>query len=176
MKTTILAKSIMLGMIIALTTLSLVAQQSEYGNTKKKVRKAQQEAAMLPAEPGMPAPPPPPLPDGMNEDTPPHPMIPGLSDDQKKQMKEIHLKQVASMTPLRNKVLEKTAKLNSVLSSGTYDDKEAGQLADDLGALKASMLKVSIETHRKIRAILTPEQQIIFDSKPKKFLKPRLKR
>lgn len=162
-------------MILALTTWSLVAQEPDNANSEKKIRKVRQETIMMSTDPGMPMPPPPPPP-GMDEENPAHPMIKGLSDDQKQLVKEYHLKQMQSLTPIKNKVMEKTARLNSVLSADSFDEKEARQLADELGDLKAAILKVNIETHRKIRGILTPDQQIIFDSKPKKFLRPDKKR
>jgi hypothetical protein len=53
--------------------------------------------------------------------------------------------------------------------------KDADQVADDIGKVASSILKQQIRHDQELRAILTPDQQIIFDSRPKPFLNMREK-
>ena len=65
---------------------------------------------------------------------------------------------------------EKRARLTTILSSAPINLKEADEVADEIGKLEASILKQQIRHDQALRIILTPDQQIIFDSRPKPFL------
>jgi hypothetical protein len=64
----------------------------------------------------------------------------------------------------------------SLLATQTVNMKEAESVADEIGKIQASILKQLIRHDQEIRSILTHDQQVIFDSKPKPFLKERMRR
>lgn len=97
--------------------------------------------------------------------------LPGLSDQQKEKMKALDLERMSEITPLRNQVMEKRVRLRSLLSVQPFNEKETFQVVEELGKIESSILKAEIRHHQKVRAILTPEQQIIFDARPAPFLR-----
>ena len=119
----------------------------------------------------IPQPPQPPMEVELPE--PPPPLLPGIPDllpEQKEKIQQTNLKQLKAVTPLRNQIREKSARLNSLLTTQPVNLKETDQIADEIGQLRASILKLRIKHDQELRAILTPDQQIIFDAKPKPFL------
>jgi Spy/CpxP family protein refolding chaperone len=76
---------------------------------------------------------------------------------------------------LRNQVKEKTTRLQTVLTTQPFNEKEAFQLADEISKIRGSMLKTGIRHDQELRKILTPEQQILFDARPKPFLNQKTK-
>ena len=99
-----------------------------------------------------------------------HAMLPNLTDTQKKQMTELSTKHMEAMLPIKNQLNEKKAHLQTLLSASTVDNKEVDKVVNEISALETSKLKEAINHHQQVRAILTPEQRVIFDSKPKPFL------
>jgi len=116
---------------------------------------------------------PPQPPVGVEPFEPPLPLLPGIPDlspEQKEKIQQADLIQLKAVTPLRNQIREKSARLNTLLATQPANLKEADQVADDIGQLRASILKLQIKHDQELRAILTPDQQILFDAKPKPFL------
>ena len=68
------------------------------------------------------------------------------------------------MTPYRNKLREQHARLLTILTTVPFDQKLCDQLADEIGKTATAILKVRIRHDQELRNILTPDQQIIFDS------------
>jgi Spy/CpxP family protein refolding chaperone len=124
-----------------------------------------------PANAPTPPPPPPPVVD--------HPETPGmtpwdlpdLSNEQREKIRLSNLEHMKTMTPLQNQVREKKARLQTVLTASPYDARSADQLADELGKLGTAILKEMIRHDQGLRNLLTPDQQVIFDSRPKPFLR-----
>jgi Spy/CpxP family protein refolding chaperone len=124
-----------------------------------------------PSPPSPPSPPPPPPPDVEMDDLRPPLNLPDLTDDQKEKIKKVDLKQMESMTPLRNQIREKRVRMTTILTTMPVDSKAADQLADEIGKVAASILKAQIRHDQELRNLLNPDQQIIFDSRPKPFLR-----
>ncbi len=97
--------------------------------------------------------------------------LPELSAEQKEKMKALDLQKISEVTPLRNQLMEKRTRLRTLLSTQPFNEKEAFQVVDELEKLESSIMKTEIRHHQKVRTILTPEQQIIFDAKPVPFLR-----
>lgn len=170
MKTTM--KSIMLTIVLSMTVAGVFAQTGQNATNQEK-KQHDQDKVMPPPPPAPPAPPAPPYVE--EEDAQPsHPAIPDLTDDQKQQLKKTDLKNLEAMIPLRNQMREKRVHLMTLLSTQPVNIKEAEQVADEIGRIQASILKQQIRHDLELRGILTPDQQIIFDSKPKPFLKQRM--
>ena len=97
--------------------------------------------------------------------------LPDLTLDQRDKVKKADLKQMSEMTPLRNQMHEKKTRLSTLLSTIPVDQKQVDQLADEIGKTVSTMLKVQIRHDQDLRSILTPDQQILFDARPKPWLK-----
>jgi Spy/CpxP family protein refolding chaperone len=156
------------GGIIMITMFALVintanAQATGQGRVNKQV---QPQEELLPPSP----PPPPPPPDVKREQEHPKLELPDMTDAQRESIKKADLKNMQVMTPLKNQMREKKARLASILATGPFDQNAADQVADDIGKLASSLLKAQIRHDQELRGILTPDQQIIFDAKPKPFL------
>ena len=154
---------------------------AQNGKDSQKSPKAEQEqvipAPPLPPVPPPPPPPPPPSPQGlepMNAMHPPQLELPDLTNDQLEKIKKMDLKDMEQMTPLRNLLEEKRARLTTILATAPVNLKDAEAVADEIGKTEASMLKQQIRHDQDIRTVLTPDQQIIFDSRPKPFLNNKI--
>ncbi|MEI6454781.1 MAG: periplasmic heavy metal sensor [bacterium] len=164
-------KITLLLVFLGLTSTAIIAQTSDNSPKVSKTTGLQSQNDFDQPPPPPPPPPVPPVPGCDQPDMPPlFPDIPGLTEAQIDQMKRSGLKNMEAMTPLRNQVQEKTARIRTILTTMPFNQKEADQAADEIGRLNASMLKQSIRHDQELRAILTPDQQILFDSRPKPFL------
>ena len=135
--------------------------------------KVKSEQTSPPSAPVPPPPPPPPPPAELdNQEAPGMPKLdlPDLSNDQREKIRLSDLDQMKTMTPLHNQVREKKARLQTVLTTAPFDAKSADQVAEELGKIETAILKEMIRHDQALRNLLTPEQQIIFDSRPKPFL------
>lgn len=122
--------------------------------------------------PPPPPPPPPPLPPDRSEicgagiaD------LPGLTGQQTEDLRKADLKQMKDMTVLKNQIRECISHLATLL---VMDDPDAGDLERTImkmGDLGERRLKLQIAYDREIRNLLTPEQRILFDMRPKPFLR-----
>ena len=170
-----LLKGILL-MLLFSVILGQVSAQSNQGKaikqTPQKQSTSQTSTPTSPTSPP-PPPPPPPLPEAEMDLIPPPLDIPDLTDLQKEQIKKSDLKNLEAMTPLRNQMREKRARLATILSTMPFDMKTADQIANEIGTLNASILKLQIRHDQELRNLLTPDQQILFDAAPKPFLGKR---
>jgi Spy/CpxP family protein refolding chaperone len=90
--------------------------------------------------------------------------LPGITDEQKKQIKDFKVQQMKEMLPLKNQLGEKKAHLKTLETSDTPDMKAINQLIDEMGSIQVSMRKKQAEFTQKVRKILTDEQRILFDT------------
>ncbi|MCX6241670.1 MAG: periplasmic heavy metal sensor [Bacteroidetes bacterium] len=125
----------------------------------------------LPPCPPPPPPPPPPSSDECMEQGHQGLDMPDLTPDQSAGIKKIDLKNMADMTPLRNQMQEKRARLSTILITIPIDLKQVDLIADEIGKTAAAMLKAQIRHDQDLRAILTPDQQVLFDARPKPWLR-----
>ena len=173
----IILKGIILILFFGLILNQISAQNNNQVKEIKKNSKQQvttptsQPSQPSPPSPPSPPPPPPPVPD-IDPDYPPPPLdLPDLTVEQQEKIKKTDLKQIEAMTPLRNQMRENRVRLTSVLTTMPMDITLADQLADEIGKLASAILKLQIRHDQELRNILTPDQQIIFDARPKPFLK-----
>lgn len=96
--------------------------------------------------------------------------LPGMTPEQHEKIKKAHLKQVSDMTPLKNQLREKKARLETLLTTMPFDQKQADEVADELGKTGTAILKIQIRHDQELRNLLTPDQQVIFDARPKPWL------
>ena len=150
-------------MFFSLIATSISAQQQNETTPPQKPEYPQ-------SLPQIPPPPPPPVAEPPDIPPPPPLLIPGLTDEQTEKIRKADLKQLEAMTPLKSLMREKNAHMNTILTAMPFNNREADKVADEIGAIHTSVLKLQIRHDQEIRAILNPDQQIIFDSKPKPFL------
>jgi len=91
--------------------------------------------------------------------------LPGITDEQKENMKEIRLTGMKAMQPLRNLVGEKMAKLQTLESAEKADLNAINKVIDEIASIKTAQAKIRAANKQKIRSLLNDEQRVIFDSK-----------
>ena len=91
--------------------------------------------------------------------------LPGMTDQQKDKMKEIHLSGMKAMQPIKNQLGEKQAKMRTLETAENADLKAINNLIDETASLKTTMAKTRAANKQKIRNILNEEQRLIFDSR-----------
>ncbi len=89
-----------------------------------------------------------------------------LSEEQKEQIKGIMLEGKKEAIPVQNELREKRARMRTLSSGDTYDTEALKEVADEMAQLHASLKKIHIEKKGDIRALLTDDQKVIFDSIP----------
>jgi periplasmic protein CpxP/Spy len=94
-----------------------------------------------------------------------HAMLPDLTDAQKDQMKAIHLKTMKATQPLKNELMEKKARLNTLSSAENADMKAINRQIDEITAIQGSIQKLKASGKQEVRSILTEDQRVIFDTK-----------
>ena len=126
----------------------------------------------LPMPPNAPAPPPPPplCPDLQSPQALPQLNLPDLTPDQQEKIHVAGLDHLKMLTPLQNQLREKRARLQTMLTTSPFDAKLTDQAAEEFGKIQTDILKATIRHDQALRNILTPQQQVIFDSRPKPFL------
>lgn len=97
-------------------------------------------------------------------------LLPGLTEDQKKQIKDIMLKTREAVLPLTNQLREKEAHLQTLQTAGQVDMKAVDQTIDEMGALRIQIAKKRAASRQDIRKLLTDEQRVVFDSRKASFM------
>ena len=97
--------------------------------------------------------------------------LPGVTEEQQEQIKKERLKNMKALTPLKNEIKEKHAHLVTLLSSDDLNMKDVNKTIDELSALNTKMLQQQISHHRAMRDMLTPDQKVLYDARPKPFLR-----
>lgn len=90
--------------------------------------------------------------------------IPGLTDQQKEQIKKIRLQAQKEALPVRNEVHEKRARLNTLRTTEKADLNEINKVVEDIGSLQTQLMKNREMTRQQVRNLLNEEQRLFFDS------------
>ena len=88
-----------------------------------------------------------------------------LSDQQKEQIQETMLATRQKLLPLQNQMGEQMARLRTLRTSDEVDMEAINAVTEDLGDIRVEMMKKRLASEQKIRALLTEEQRIVFDSR-----------
>ncbi len=86
-----------------------------------------------------------------------------LSDEQEQQIEKLHLDFQKETLPARNKIREKNAQLNTQITEGVNQSK-INPLIEEIGDLRTEIQKSRMNTHLKVRGLLTDEQKVKFDN------------
>jgi len=92
-----------------------------------------------------------------------------LSEEQKDQIKEIHLAFIKDVQANKDEVKINRAKINAQLHNDDPDMKEIVKLVEANGKLLTQIQVKSIEEKINVRLLLTDEQKTIFDAQGKKI-------
>jgi Spy/CpxP family protein refolding chaperone len=96
-----------------------------------------------------------------------------LSEEQKDQIKEIHLAHMKDVQANRDEVKINRVKINAQLHNDDPDMKEIVKLVEANGKLLTQIQVKSIEEKINVRLLLTDEQKIIFDAQGEKIRERR---
>jgi len=95
-----------------------------------------------------------------------HNNIPNLTDEQNAKIKDLHLSHYKETLPLRNQLGELKAKQHTLVTADKPDMKAIDSNIDEITKLMNQLMKSRAAYHQQIRALLTDEQKIWFDTHP----------
>ncbi len=90
------------------------------------------------------------------------PPIPGLTEEQKDQMKSIHVATEKATLPVKNQIGEKEARLRTLVTAESYDERAVNKLLDEIGDLKTEVEKTKVASLQKVKEVLNDEQLLVF--------------
>lgn len=91
-------------------------------------------------------------------------MIPDLTDEQSEAIKAIKTKGKKQTLPLHNQLGEKRAQMKTLSNADNPDLIQIDALIDEMSALQADLMKIKARQKQEIRALLTEEQRLAFDT------------
>lgn len=86
-----------------------------------------------------------------------------LSDEQKEQIREIHLDGQKEMLPLKTQLQEAHANLRTLTVADNYDEAEVQEVIGKISELTETMLITRVEHRQQIRELLDDDQRVKFD-------------
>ena len=95
------------------------------------------------------------------------PEIPGLTDQQKEQLKKLHDAFADKSLALTNQLGEKEARLRTLTTAKKIDEADVSKVVDEIGSLRHQLFKSHVMLDLKIRELLTEEQRMFFDTHPR---------
>ncbi len=91
--------------------------------------------------------------------------IPDLTEDQQAKIEALRVEHLKAVQPLKNQLNEYQAKYRTLMTEETIDTKAMDKLIDDRTAVMNKLMKLSTAHRADVRALLTDEQKVYFDSK-----------
>ena len=95
-----------------------------------------------------------------------HGGIPNLTEEQKTKIKDIHLALSKEVQPLRNQLGELKARQKTLSTLDNPDMKAINANIDEITKVMNQLMKSRAAFRQKVRALLTDEQKVWFDSHP----------
>ncbi|OEK05749.1 Spy/CpxP family protein refolding chaperone [Roseivirga misakiensis] len=92
------------------------------------------------------------------------PKIPNLTEEQKEQLHSFRLESEKTSLPIRNEVAEKEARLKTLVTAESYNEKAVNKVIEEISELKTSLMKLKVAEGQKVKSILTEEQLVIFNN------------
>jgi Spy/CpxP family protein refolding chaperone len=91
--------------------------------------------------------------------------IPDLTPDQQAKMETLRTKHIKEVTPLRNELAEKKARLRTLQSADKPDLNSINKVIDEMSAIRANMQKKGAAHRAEISSLLTDDQRVHFNAK-----------
>ena len=88
-----------------------------------------------------------------------------MTEEQKAQIKEIHLSQLKDVQPLNDELKINRARLNKMVKQDNPDMKAITSLVEENASINTKIQILAIESSIKVRDLLSEEQRILYDSK-----------
>jgi hypothetical protein len=92
-------------------------------------------------------------------------LIPSLTNEQKDQMKTLHLQFMKEILPLQTLLKEKEARLTTLECAEEPDIMAIHKQIQETGLIRIEIAQHEATNHQEVRKILTEEQRIMFDSR-----------
>jgi Spy/CpxP family protein refolding chaperone len=89
--------------------------------------------------------------------------IPGLTDQQKAEIKKLKTSHMKEVLPLKNLLMEKKAHLKTISTVENPDIAAINKTIDEIGALQVDLMKKREAFRQGIRKQLNEEQRMMFD-------------
>lgn len=93
-------------------------------------------------------------------------MIPDLTEKQEAQIRELRTAYMKATLPLKNQLIEKEVRLNTLSTGEKANMKEINNIIEEIGTLKTAIMKKQAAHRQEIRTLLTEEQRLVFDAHP----------
>ena len=87
-----------------------------------------------------------------------------LTEDQVAKMKDLRTKNLKQMQPISNLMQEKRARMRTLTTAENINQNEIDKLIDEITGLSAKQMKLRVAHQQELRALLTEDQRVIFDS------------
>lgn len=87
-----------------------------------------------------------------------------LTEAQKSQLDKLNLAHKREMMEMKSESAGYEEKVKLAITSDNFKQKDVDKLVDQISEARAKHIKARIKHMRSVRAILTPEQQVKFDS------------
>jgi Spy/CpxP family protein refolding chaperone len=87
-----------------------------------------------------------------------------LTEEQIGKMKELRTSNLKEMLPFKNEMQEKRARLRTLTTAENVNEKEVNKTIDEITSLTSKQMKLREAHQQEIRAMLTDEQRVIFDT------------
>lgn len=88
-----------------------------------------------------------------------------LSEEQIGKMEEFRTNHLKEMLPIRNEMQEKRAHLRTLTTAENVNQKEIDKVVDEIANLTSKQMKLKIAHQQQMRALLTDNQRVLFDTK-----------
>jgi Spy/CpxP family protein refolding chaperone len=95
-----------------------------------------------------------------------HNGIPNMTEEQKAKMKDLHIAFYKEAKPLRNQLGELKAKQKTLSTADNPDMKAINANIDEITKVMNQLMKSRAAFRQKVRALLTDEQRMWFDTHP----------
>ncbi len=95
-----------------------------------------------------------------------HNGIPNLTDEQKAKIKDLHVAQYKETKTLRNQLGELKARQKTLATADNSDLKAINANIDEITKVMNQLMKSKAAFRQQVRALLTDEQKMWFDSHP----------
>lgn len=88
-----------------------------------------------------------------------------LTPEQDTKISELRTKHLKEVTPLRNELGEKRARLRTLQSADKPDLKEINKTIDEMAAIRANIQKKGAAHRAEVSSLLTDEQRVLFNAR-----------
>ncbi|HSA05491.1 MAG TPA: Spy/CpxP family protein refolding chaperone [Tenuifilaceae bacterium] len=90
--------------------------------------------------------------------------IPNLTDEQQQKINDLKVKHIKDVTPLKNELGEKRARMRTLQSVEKPDLNAINKLIDEMAAVRAQIQKKAAAHKVEVASLLTDEQKVYFNA------------